>query len=129
MSARRAFALLPLLLLASLCLALALLCASTAGLAGASASTSNRRLRCQLGALAAARLGCGVLAQAMGPDQRWSGTDAEGVVWAARRQRVEGQSEVIWDRQLLAGQLRDHHQQAMSWRVIDVSCRADLAAP
>lgn len=129
MSVRRAFALVPALLLASLCVAVALLCHSAGTLAGASARSSSVRGRCKLAALAAARLGCGVLAQSLGPDVRWSGTDAAGVAWVAWRRRSEGGEDEVWERRALAGRQADGRGAVLEWRAADLACRSDIAAP
>lgn len=122
MTRRRAFALPPVLLLAALCVAVACLCRSAAGLAGVSASVSLRRARCQLAALAAARLGVGVVAQAMGPDARWSGQGPAGACWSARR------AGEAWAVESLEGRHRAGDAE-LSWVARDLSCGCDLAAP
>lgn len=126
---RRAFALVPALLLASLCVGVALLCHAASALAGVSAMSAAHRVRCKLGALAAARLGCAEVAQSLGPDRRWSGTDAAGVAWVARKLRVAGEPDERWERRPLAGNLGAAHGAALAWSAADLSCRADLAAP
>lgn len=123
MSPRPAFALVPVLLLAGLCLAVACLCQATARLGSVGADVSLRRQRSQLAALASARLGLGVLARALGPDARWSGQGASGVAWSARR---EGEAWVV---ESLSGRWRDVGRSALSWDVRDLSCGCDLAAP
>lgn len=120
---RRAFALLPVLLLAFLCASLALLCGATARLAGADAGSRLRLDRARLSALAAARLGLGCLAQSAGPDQRWTGNGSDGVAWVARR------ADDLWWREVMAGAWRGAGRAEMAWQARDLSCGADLAAP
>ena len=122
MSHRPAFALPSLLLLASLCLAVACLCLASARLAGTAADVSLRRQRCQLTALASARLGVGMVAQALGPDARWSGQDASGAAWWARR------ADDVWVLGSLAGRARDLGDAELAWRVRDQSCGCDAAS-
>jgi len=129
MPMRRAFALVPALLLASLCVGVALLCHAAAALAGASAVTASCRDRGKLGALAAARMGCGMVAQSLGPDMRWSGMDPAGVAWTARKVRVGTGSDETWEIHSLSGGFRDDRGASLAWSVEDLSCRADIAAP
>ena len=129
MPMRRAFALVPALLLASLCVAVALLCHAAAALAGASAVTASCRDRGKLGALAAARMGCGMVAQSLGPDMRWSGMDPAGVAWAARKVRAGPGLDETWEIHSLSGGFRDDRGVGLAWSVEDLSCRADIAAP
>ena len=123
MRPRAAFALLPVLILASLCLALAVLVCWMGVLAGAQASASAQSTRARLSALAAARMGVGELSQALGPDTRLSGMASTGRAWWARR-REEG-----WERGELGGQVRASGSELLSWSVRDLSCACDLSAP
>lgn len=124
MSPRNAFALLPLLILAGLCLGLALLCRSAAALGSAGLCEGRRQARCKLAALAAARLACAQVAQELGPDSRWSGSGPDGIAWSARRIDAEH-----WQVLPLAGSAVDDGGTDLAWTVRDLTCGVDLAAP
>lgn len=123
MRVRSAFALLPLLALSGLCLAVALLCLWTSSLASFSTTVSLRGARLRLDALAAARIGCGELVQALGPDSRWSGCDGSRRAWSARK------VEKVWVRKLLSGSCSVPRGGSLVWSVRDLSSGCDLAAP
>lgn len=119
---RRAFALLPVLTLAALCVAVACLCVASARLAGVQACLAQRALRARLTAIAAARLGVGALAQAAGPDRRWTG-DIDGVTWVARR------TEDGIERAFLRGSFADGGGAGLAWAARDLSCAVDVVSP
>ncbi len=123
MRVRAAFALLPVLILTSLCLALGLLIHWQASLAGIHVASSTQSTRARLNALAAARIGLGQLSQALGPDIRLSGSNASGGVWWARQVK-DG-----WERGEVRGRFRAPASALLVWSARDLSCACDLSAP
>ena len=120
---RPAFVLMPILTLISLCLVIALLCLSECSLGTISARSWSTHTRGHLSALAAARLGIGQLQQYLGPDRRLSGTHRNGDGWAA--ELIENE----WVKYSLGGSMSGDDGVRLDWKIADLSCRCDLAAP
>ena len=120
---RRAFVLMPILTVISLCLVIALLCLSECSLGTVSARTWSMQARLHLSALAAARLGTGVLQQRLGPDQRLSGSAINGDGWSAEL------IEKDWVKHSLTDSMYGDSGVKLAWKAADLSCRYDLAAP
>jgi hypothetical protein len=120
---RRAFVLIPILAVISLCVLIALLCLSECSLGSISARTWSLQARLHLSALAASRLGLGALQQHLGPDQRLSGSARNVDGWAAE---LVGED---WIKHPLADRMTSADGVRLNWEIADLSCRCDLGAP